>query len=106
MTAVMTLLSFRAQPRVGHLDRVKSVYAYLLNHRYYRIRFDVREPSHNATPVHTHDWSNTAYDTIAEKNCLKMRPNPEERESSSRAGRMQILCMMFYLVNLLRELFT
>ena len=67
MTAVMTLSSFRAQPRVGHLERVKRIYAYLLNHCYYRIRFDVREPNHNTTSVYTHNWSNTAYDTIAEE---------------------------------------
>ena len=67
MTAVMTLSSFRAQPCVGHLKRIKRIYAYLLNHRYYRIRFDVREPNHDTTPVHTYDWSNTAYDTIAEE---------------------------------------
>ncbi len=68
MTAVMTLSSFYLRStRVGHLNRVKRVYAYLLNHQYYRIRFDVRKPNHNTTPVHTYNWSNTAYDTIAEE---------------------------------------
>ena len=61
MTAVMTLSSFRAQPRVGYMKRVKRVYEYLINHRHYRIRFDVRRPNHEYTPVPTHDWSNTAY---------------------------------------------
>ncbi len=34
------------------------------------------------------------------KSYLKMRPNPEERESSSRTGTMQILWTTSYLVNL------
>ena len=63
----MTLSSFRAQPRVGHLERVKRVYAYLINHRHYRIRFDVKRPNHDHTPVPTHDWSNTAYGNGVEK---------------------------------------
>ena len=67
MTAVMTLSSFRAQPREGHLARVKRVYAYLMKNRNYRIRFDVREPNHEGTPINRFNWHNTVYDTSAEE---------------------------------------
>ena len=43
------------------MKRVKRVYAYLINHRHYRIYFDVRRPNYEHTPVPTYDWSNTAY---------------------------------------------
>jgi len=38
-TAVMSLSSFRAMPRRGHLDRVKRVYDYLCKFRHFKIRF-------------------------------------------------------------------
>ena len=55
-THIMTLSSFRAQPRRGHLQRVKRIYAYLIKYRHFRIRFDVREPNHENTPVQKFDW--------------------------------------------------
>jgi hypothetical protein len=60
-TAVMTLSSFCAFPRVGHLQRVKRMYAYLIKFRYFKIRFDVREPNYESVTVQKYDWDNTAY---------------------------------------------
>jgi hypothetical protein len=60
-TAVMTLSSFRAQPRIGHLLRVKRMYAYLIKFRYFKIRFDTREPDYEAAEIQKYDWDNTAY---------------------------------------------
>ena len=66
MTAVMTLSSFRALPREGHLDRVKRVYNYLMNYRFLKIRFDTREPNHENVVVKKYDWSNTYYGNSTE----------------------------------------
>ena len=60
-TAVMTMSSFRAQPRVGHLLRVKRIYNYIINRRHYLIRFNVKEPNYNDVPENRSDWSNTPY---------------------------------------------
>ena len=46
-TAIMTLSSFRAQPRQGHLQRLKRVYNYIINFRHFCIQFDVSEPNHD-----------------------------------------------------------
>ena len=43
-TAVMTMSSFRAQPRFGHLDRLKRIYAYIHKFENFKIRFQVEEP--------------------------------------------------------------
>ena len=38
-TAVMTMSSFRAQLRFGHLDRLKRIYAYIHKFENFKIRF-------------------------------------------------------------------
>jgi Reverse transcriptase (RNA-dependent DNA polymerase) len=43
-TAVMTLSSFRANPRLGHLNRCKRIYGYLYKMRNAGIRIQVDEP--------------------------------------------------------------
>jgi hypothetical protein len=61
-TAVMTMSSFRAQPRKGHLERVKRIYGYVRRFQDFKIRFRVEEPDmsqfDNVTQM---DWSNTVY---------------------------------------------
>ena len=61
-TAVMTMSAFRAQPRVGHIERVKRIYAYIHRFENFKIRFQVEAPdlSHldNSTQQ---DWSQSVY---------------------------------------------
>ena len=38
-THIMTLSSFRAQPRIGHLARVKRIYGYLYKFKHFTIKF-------------------------------------------------------------------
>jgi hypothetical protein len=66
-TAVMTLSSFRAQPRKGHLTRAKRVCAYVNRFKYYVLRYRVDEPDlsqlDGATEV---DWSKDVYEDLFE----------------------------------------
>lgn len=48
--SVMTLSSFRAQPRQGHLDRAKRVYTFLRNFKHFQIRFRTDEPDFSTVP--------------------------------------------------------
>ena len=57
----MTMSSFRAQPRVGHLLGVKQIYNYIINCRHYLLRFNVNKPNYNDVPENCFDWSNTLY---------------------------------------------
>ena len=65
-TAVMTLSSFRVAPRVGHLDRAKHVYGYLMRFREATIRINTEEPDFSELPVQNHDWSYSVYGDVKE----------------------------------------
>jgi hypothetical protein len=60
-TAVMTLSSFRANPRQGHLDRVKRIYGYLSKMRHAMIRIRTDEPDHSGLPDKVYDWEHSVY---------------------------------------------
>ena len=60
-TAVMTLSSFRAQPRKGHLERVKRIYGYVNRFKHFCIRFRTEEPDVSYFDSKEFDWSSTVY---------------------------------------------
>ena len=60
-TAVMTLSSFRANPRVGHLDRCKRIYGYLSKMCNAAIRVRTGEPDYSALPTKVYDWEQSVY---------------------------------------------
>jgi len=66
MTAVMTLSSFRAAPRKGHLERAKRIYGYLSKMRNAAIRVRTDEPDYSDIPVQEIDWSRTVHGKIEE----------------------------------------
>jgi hypothetical protein len=49
-TAAMTLSSFRAQPRHGHMDRAKHIYGYLAKMKDAVIRVRTAELDYSALP--------------------------------------------------------
>ncbi|MGL5917965.1 MAG: reverse transcriptase domain-containing protein, partial [Cetobacterium sp.] len=60
-TAVMTLSSFRANPRQGHLDRAKRIYGYLTKMRNATIRIRTEEPDYSDLPQKIYDWEHSVY---------------------------------------------
>jgi len=66
-TAVMTLSSFRAVPRIGHLNRAKTVCGYLLKMKDGCIRFRSGLPDYSDLPVPTYDWSDSVYGNPVEQ---------------------------------------
>jgi hypothetical protein len=65
-TAVMTLSSFRASPRKGHLERAKRIYGYLAKMKNATIRFRVDEPDYSALPEQCYDWTSSVYGEVEE----------------------------------------
>ena len=55
-TAVMTLSSFRVEPRKGHIDRIKRVYSYLAKMKHATIRIRTEEPDLSGLPDQVFDW--------------------------------------------------
>ena len=62
-TAVMSLSSFRAAPRIGHLDRVKRIYGYIHKFKHFTLKFRTEEPdmSYFDEKSKNQDWSSTVY---------------------------------------------
>jgi hypothetical protein len=66
-TAVMTLSSFRALPRRGHLERAKRVCSYLYRMKHSTIRFRTHEPDYSDLPSAVHDWDLSVYGDVEEE---------------------------------------
>ena len=75
----MTLSGFRAQPCAGHLERDKRVYAYLINFRYFTIRFNTEEPDYGELQEGKYDWSNTPYGNGSEDIPIEAPPPKGKR---------------------------
>jgi len=61
-SAIMTMSSFRAQPRLGHLTRVQRIYGYLCKFRHFMIRFRTDEPDRSPVPdIPNYTWKHSAY---------------------------------------------
>ena len=60
-TAVMTMSSFRAAPRKGHLERVKRIYGYLAKFKDSTIRIRTEEPDYSDLPDPEYSWAYTVY---------------------------------------------
>jgi len=58
---VMSMSSFRVQPRVGHLSRMKRIYSYLLNYNNSVIRIRTELPDVLDFNFFEYDWSNSPY---------------------------------------------
>lgn len=65
-TAVMTMSSFRALPRQGHLDRAKRIVSYLYRFKSAKIRFRTHEPDLSDLVVPSYDWSDSVYGSVKE----------------------------------------
>ena len=64
--AVMTLSSFRAAPREGHLERAKRIYGYLRKMKHAAIRFRTGLPDYSSIPNEEYDWEKSIYGNMEE----------------------------------------
>jgi len=62
----MTLSSFRAAPRKGHLDQIKRVYGYLAKIRHAKLHFRIHQPDYSTIPIPEHNWTKTIYGEVKE----------------------------------------
>ena len=65
-TAVMSLSSFRAAPRAGHLARARRVYGYLAKMKHAVIRIRTDEPDYSDLPTQDFDWDFSVYGKVTE----------------------------------------
>ena len=65
-TAVMTLSSFQASPRIRHLKRAQQIYGYLAKFNDSAIRIRTEQPNYSKIIVKDYDWENTVYGKVKE----------------------------------------
>jgi hypothetical protein len=66
-TAVMTMSRFRAQPRQGHMTRVRHIYGYLKKFPGGSIRVRTGMPDYSDLDSHDYDWESTVYGKVKEE---------------------------------------
>ena len=54
---VITMSRFRAQPRQGHLERLKRIDAYVIRTKDYAARFRTTNPDYSYLPDQNFDWA-------------------------------------------------
>jgi hypothetical protein len=64
--AIMTMSGFRMAPRVGHLNRLKRIYGYLLKMKHASIRIRIEEPDYSDLPDNVPDWTYSVYGKVEE----------------------------------------
>ena len=57
----MTMSSFRAAPRRGHLDRLRRIYGYISHMKNLRLAFRTDMPDLSGAPRRKFDWSESVY---------------------------------------------
>ena len=76
--AVMSLSSFRAAPRVGHLERAKHIYGYLRKHNRCGIRFRTGLPDMSGIePMPEHNWMHSVYGDECKEEIPDWLPPPK-----------------------------
>ena len=66
ITAVMTMSSFRAMPRLGHMDHAKRICGYLAKMKEGVIRIRIGEPDYSGLPDQEFDWERSVYGNVSE----------------------------------------
>jgi Reverse transcriptase (RNA-dependent DNA polymerase) len=67
LTPVMSMASFRAAPREGHLLRLKRIYGYLRKFRHGAIRIRTGIPDYSHLPDEEYDWMYSVYGNVKEQ---------------------------------------
>jgi hypothetical protein len=62
----MTMSGFCMAPRVGHLNRLRGIYGYLLKMKHASIRIRTEEPDYSDLPDSVHDWTYSVYGQVEE----------------------------------------
>ena len=65
-TDVVTLSSFRARPREGHLDKARQLVSYLTKFKHTRIRIRTEEPDFSSMPITPYDWEESVCGKVTE----------------------------------------
>ena len=72
---VMSMSRFRLAPKIGHLDRMKRIFGYLVKTKHYAIRYRTKKPDYSHLPKLNYEWTQTVYGNVR-KEIPKDMPKP------------------------------
>ena len=68
LAQVMSMSRFRLAPKIGHLERMKRLYGYLVKIKLFAIRYRTKEPGYShLLPKQEYEWTRTVYGNIKEE---------------------------------------
>ena len=63
---VMSMSRFRLAPKIGCLERMKSLHRYLARTKHFAIRYRTKEPDYSHLPKQEYEWTRTVYGNVEE----------------------------------------
>ena len=87
---------FRLAPKIGHLERMKRLYGYLVKTKHFAIRYRTKELDYSHLPKQEYEWTRTVYRNVKEE-IPKDVPKPSEK---------RVITTTFLDANLLHEIVT
>ena len=97
MTHVMTMASFRAQPRTGHLDRLKRMYGYVYKTRQYTLKYRTGVPDITEFDSRIEmDWTKSIYGKC----------NEEIPDDAPKPLGKQVVLAHYFDANLMHDVLT
>ena len=67
LAQVMSMSRFRLAPKIGHLERMKRIYGYLLKTKHFTIRYHTKKPDYSHLPKQEYEWARTVYGNVIEE---------------------------------------
>ena len=67
LAQVMTISRFRLAPKVGHLERMKRLYGYLVKTKHFVITYRTKVPDYSHLPKQEYEWTRTVYGNVKEE---------------------------------------
>ena len=58
---------FRLAPKIGHLERLKRLYGYLVKAKHFTITYRTKEPDYSHLPKQEYEWTRTVHGNVKEE---------------------------------------
>ena len=66
LAQVKSMSRLRLAPKIGHLERMKRLYGYLVKTIRFTIRYRTKEPNFSHLPKQEYEWTRTVYGNVKE----------------------------------------
>ena len=66
LAQVKSMSRLRLAPKIGHLERMKRLYGYLVKTIHFTIRYRTKEPNFSHLPKQEYKWTRTVYGNVKE----------------------------------------